>query len=171
MTLTISDPKETAPTDSNEGPIRAILEDMEAKKRTEKSEEKEKRKLEEKRAEEDEVARLEIKKKEKKRSKRKQRRREEKRLRKKEERRKRAESMDVDGESTTARVEVGVSTQVNPSTQQQASWLQSRLVTSDDKEDPDISYLIRRRKENAPQGSTRDPTIYQRIEKKKEKKK
>ncbi|XP_038896736.1 cytokinin hydroxylase-like [Benincasa hispida] len=71
MAFTISDPKETAPKDSNEGLIRAVLE---AKKQTEKFEEKKKeRRVEEKRAEEDEVARLEKEKKKKQRSERKQR--------------------------------------------------------------------------------------------------
>ncbi|XP_038891684.1 chromatin assembly factor 1 subunit A-like [Benincasa hispida] len=105
MALTTSDPKETAPTDSNEGHTRAVLKGMEAKKWTEKSGEKKERIVEEKWAEEDEVAQLEKEKKEKQRSERKQRRREEKRLRKEEERRKRAESLDVDRESSTAIVE------------------------------------------------------------------
>ncbi|XP_038888078.1 ensconsin-like [Benincasa hispida] len=109
--------------------------------------------IDEQRAEEDEVSRKEKEKKEKRRSERRQRKREDKRLRKEEEWRKRAESPDFKEESTTARVKVGMLAQFGPSTQQKTSWPHSRLVASEaqlrgsnDKEDPDISPLMQRRK-------------------------
>ncbi|XP_038887243.1 protein PXR1-like [Benincasa hispida] len=111
--LAVSDPKETIQTESYEGPIRVALEEVEANKLSKMAEGKKKRKCKEKWAGEDKEARPKKEKnekKEKKSSEKRERRREEKRL-KKEKKRKRAESPNVDGESTTARVEEGVSTQ------------------------------------------------------------
>ncbi|XP_038892621.1 stress response protein NST1-like [Benincasa hispida] len=47
----------------------------------------------------------------------------------------------------------------------QTSCVGGSTPGSDDKEDPDMSPLMRRCKENAPQGSTRDPIIQERKEK------
>ncbi|XP_038902415.1 probable H/ACA ribonucleoprotein complex subunit 4 [Benincasa hispida] len=112
--LAIADPKETVPTDSNEGPIKAILEVVGVKKQTGMAEGKKNRKSKEKRVERDEAARPKKEKKEKKESKKKQRKREEKRL-KKEKKRKRVENLDFDRESTTTRVEKRMSTQIKAS--------------------------------------------------------
>ncbi|XP_038882428.1 UPF0329 protein ECU05_1680/ECU11_0050-like [Benincasa hispida] len=109
-TLAVADPKENVQTESYEGPIKVALEEVELKKQPKTTEGKNKRKSKGKRAKGDEEARPKKEKKEKKSSEKKERRREEKHL-KKEEKRKREESLNVDGESTTARVEEGVSTQ------------------------------------------------------------
>ncbi|XP_038877047.1 UPF0329 protein ECU05_1680/ECU11_0050-like [Benincasa hispida] len=93
--LAVSDPKET----------------VEAKKQPKTAEEKKKKKNKEKRAEGDEEDQPRKEKKERKSSEKRERRREEKRLKKKEEKRKSVESPEVNGESTTARVDEGVSTQ------------------------------------------------------------
>ncbi|XP_038887029.1 nucleolar protein 58-like [Benincasa hispida] len=171
MTLVTSNPKEIVPTESNERPIKAVLEVVEAKKQLGTTEEKEKRKSKEKCAEDDEAARLKKEKKEKKKSERKQRRREEKHLKKEEERRKKVESLDFDGESTIARVEEGMSVQARTSTQLQVSSPHTRLVASEDREDPNISPLMWCSKENVPQGSTSDPSFFQRIVEEEEKRK
>ncbi|XP_038902362.1 SMY2 homolog 2-like [Benincasa hispida] len=162
MALATTDPKETVPIDSNEGPIKIVLEVIGAKKQSESAEGKKKRKSKEKCLEGDEASRLKKEKKEKKESEKKQRRREEKRL-KKEKKRKRVESPNFDGESTTTRVEEGVSTQAKASAQPQVSSPHIRMVATEDREDPDITPLMQRRKENAPQGSTSDPLFFQRI--------
>ncbi|XP_038902319.1 trichohyalin-like [Benincasa hispida] len=171
MALTILDPKENAPADSNEEPIRTVLEVMEARRQAEQPEKEAEKGGNDQWVEKDEVAREEKERNEKRRS---ERRREQKRLRK-EERRQRAESPDFEGESTTVRVEGGMSVQLEPSSQQQTSWPHPRLVAteaqlrgSNDKEDPHISPLIRRRKGNALQGSIEDPTINERIENERE---
>ncbi|XP_038875041.1 protein PXR1-like [Benincasa hispida] len=105
-TLAVSDPKETVQTESHEGPIRVALEEAMAEKQPEMVEEKKKKKIKEERAEEDEEAHP-IKKKERKTSEKKERKREEKRLKKEEEKRKKAESLEIDEESTSARVDKG----------------------------------------------------------------
>ncbi|XP_038876747.1 nucleolar protein 58-like [Benincasa hispida] len=146
--LAVSDPKETIQTESYEGPIRVALEEVEAKKQPKMAEGKKKRKSKGKRAEGDEEARPKKEKKEKKSSEKRERRREEKRL-KKEVKRKRAKSLDVDGESTTARVEEGLSTQEKESAQSQEASMHIRTVATEDREDSDITPLMRHRKENA----------------------
>ncbi|XP_038884775.1 nucleolar protein 58-like [Benincasa hispida] len=113
--LAISDPKETVHTKSYEGPARVALEEVVAEKQPETTEEKKKNK--EKRAEGDEEAKPRKEKKERKSSEKRECKREQKRLKKKEEKRKRVESPEVDGESTTARVDEGVSTQHRESMQ------------------------------------------------------
>ncbi|XP_038904385.1 uncharacterized protein LOC120090747 [Benincasa hispida] len=149
--LAIADPKETIQRESYEGPIRVVLEDVGRKKLPETAKGKKKRKSKEKRVDGYEEARPKKEKKEKKSSEKRERRREEKRL-KKEEKRKRAESPDVDGESTTASVEEGVSPQEKKSVQPQEASMHIRMVVTEDREDSDITPLMRRRKENAPQG-------------------
>ncbi|XP_038885757.1 H/ACA ribonucleoprotein complex subunit CBF5-like [Benincasa hispida] len=144
--LVVLDPKETVQTESYEKPIRVALEEVEAKKLPKMAEEKN----EEKRAEGDEEAQPRKEKKEKKSSEKKERRREGKRLKKKEEKRKRAESPEVDEESTTAKVDEGMSTQQRESAQPKKESTQIRMVMTDDGEDPDITPLMRLRKENAP---------------------
>ncbi|XP_038896507.1 protein PXR1-like [Benincasa hispida] len=86
---------------SYEGPIRVALEEVVAKKQPEMAEEKKKKKkkIKEKRAKGDEETHP-IKKKERRTSEKRERRREEKHLKKKEKKRKRAESPEIDGEST-----------------------------------------------------------------------
>ncbi|XP_038885934.1 nucleolar protein 58-like [Benincasa hispida] len=116
--LVVADPKETIQPESYEGPIRVVLEKVGVKKLLEMAEGKKKRKGKEKRVDGDEKAQAKKDKKEKKSSEKRGHRREEKRL-KKEEKRKRAKSLDVDGESTTARVEKGVSPQEKESAQPQ----------------------------------------------------
>ncbi|XP_038887214.1 capping protein inhibiting regulator of actin dynamics-like [Benincasa hispida] len=98
--LAILDPKETAHVESYEGPSRVALEEVVVEKQPEVAEEKKKKKkkIKEKRAEGDEQTHP-IKKKEM--SERRERRREERRLKKEEERRKRAESPELDRESTS----------------------------------------------------------------------
>ncbi|XP_038896743.1 nucleolar protein 58-like [Benincasa hispida] len=109
--LAVLDPKETVHTESYEGPTRVSLEEMVVEKQPEMAEEKKKKKKnKEKRAEGDEEAQPRKEKKERKSSEKRVRRRQEKRLKKKEEKIKRADSLEVDGESTTARVDEGVST-------------------------------------------------------------
>ncbi|XP_038887177.1 nucleolar protein 58-like [Benincasa hispida] len=114
--LAILDPKETIQIESYEGPIKVALEEVEAKKLLERAEGKKKRKRKGKLADGDEEAWPKKKKKEKKSSEKREHRREEKHL-KKEEKRKRVASSDVDRESTTARVDEGVSTQERESVQ------------------------------------------------------
>ncbi|XP_038889827.1 glutamic acid-rich protein-like [Benincasa hispida] len=108
--LAISNPKETIQTESYEGPIMVALKEVEAKKLSKTAEEKKKKKNKEKRAERDEEAQPRKEKKERKSSEKRERRWEEKRLKKKEKKRKRAENPEVDGESTTTRVDERVST-------------------------------------------------------------
>ncbi|XP_038877699.1 UPF0329 protein ECU05_1680/ECU11_0050-like [Benincasa hispida] len=105
--LAVSDSKETVHTESYKGPIRVALEKVEAKKQPKTTEEKKKKKNKEKRAEGDEEAQPRKEKKERKLSEKRERRREKKRLKKKEDKRKRAESPEIDGKSTTARVDGG----------------------------------------------------------------
>ncbi|XP_038876981.1 uncharacterized protein LOC120069322 [Benincasa hispida] len=146
--LAVADPRETVPTDSNEGPIRVILEEVGAKKKPETADGKKNKKSKEKWVDEDEAAHSNKEKKEKKTSKKRQCKREEKCL-KKEDKRKRAKSPDFDGESTTARVEEGVSPQDQASMQPQVSSTHIRMVATEDKEDPDITPLMQHRKKNA----------------------
>ncbi|XP_038874900.1 protein MNN4-like [Benincasa hispida] len=131
------------------------MEEVGVKKQPETAEGKKKRKCKEKRVEGDGATWPKKKKKEKKSSEKRQSRREEKRL-KKEEKKKRAVSPDFDGESTTARVKEGKSLQDKESAQPQVSSTYIRMVATEDKEDPDITPLMRCHKENAPQGSTSD---------------
>ncbi|XP_038892627.1 nucleolar protein 58-like [Benincasa hispida] len=158
--LTVTDLKKTVQTESYEGPTRGALEEVGAKKHPETAEKKKKRKNKAKRVEGDEEAQPKKEKKEKKPSEKRQRRREEKHL-KKEEKRNRAKILDVNGESTTVRVEEGVSPQVKESVQSQESSTHIRMVATEDREDPDITSLMRHRKENTPQRSTSDPQFLQ----------
>ncbi|XP_038874254.1 nucleolar protein 58-like [Benincasa hispida] len=102
--LAVSDPKETIQTESYEEPIRVALKEVEVKKLPKMVEEKKNKKN---RAEGDEEAQPRKEKKERKSSEKSERRREGKRLKAKEEKRKRAESLEVDGESTTTKVDEG----------------------------------------------------------------
>ncbi|XP_038876382.1 mediator of RNA polymerase II transcription subunit 2-like [Benincasa hispida] len=107
--LAISNPEKTAHAESYEGPNRACLEEVVVEKQPEMAEEKKKKKkIKEKRAEGDEDAHP-IKKKERKTSEKRERRWEERRLKKEEEKRMRAESLEIDRESTSARVDKGES--------------------------------------------------------------
>ncbi|XP_038880386.1 capping protein inhibiting regulator of actin dynamics-like [Benincasa hispida] len=152
-----------------EGSIRVALEEVEAKKLPETAEEKKKNNNnKEKRAEGDEEAQPRKEEKEIKSSEKREHRQEEKRLKKKEEKRKRAESPKVDGKSTTTRVDEGVSTQQRESAQPEEESTQIRTVATGDGEDPDITPLMRRRKENTLQGSTIDLPILQSVVKEKE---
>ncbi|XP_038887591.1 protein PXR1-like [Benincasa hispida] len=153
--LTILDPKETANAKSYEGPIRVALEEAAAEKQPEVAEEKKKKKkIKEKGAEGDEKAHP-IKKKERMTDEKKERRWEERRLKKEEERRKRAESPELDGESTSIKGDKGESAKLRESVQHETL----QTVTTDEGEDVEITPLMRRRKENVPQGSTVDPLI------------
>ncbi|XP_038879219.1 glutamic acid-rich protein-like [Benincasa hispida] len=109
--LAISNPKETVHTESYEGPTRVALEEVVTEKQLKMAEEKKKKKIKEKRAEGDEEAQPRKEKKERKSSEKRVRRREEKCLKKMEEKRKRAKSPEFDGESTTVKVDEGVSAQ------------------------------------------------------------
>ncbi|XP_038877924.1 nucleolar protein 58-like [Benincasa hispida] len=111
--LAVSDPKETVQKESYEGPTRVALEEVEVKKLPKTAEGKKKRKTKQKRAGEDVEARPKKEKKEKKEKKSSEKRecRQEEKCLKKEKKRKRAESSDVNGESTTTRLEERVSTQ------------------------------------------------------------
>ncbi|XP_038889546.1 vicilin-like seed storage protein At2g18540 [Benincasa hispida] len=111
--LALLDLKETGNAESSEGPIRVALEEEVAEKQSEVAEEK-KKKIKEKRVEGDEEAHP-IKKKEKRTDEKKERKREERRLKKKEERRNRAESLELDGESTSVREDKGESVQLRES--------------------------------------------------------
>ncbi|XP_038895818.1 protein PXR1-like [Benincasa hispida] len=142
--LAISNPKETVQTESYKGPIRVALEEAVAEKQPEMAEEKKKKKIKEKRTEEDEEAHP-IKKKERRTSEKKERKREETRLKKKEEKRKRAKSLEIDEESTSARMDKEESMQQKESTQPEETT-QIRTVATDDGEDSDIIPLRRRRK-------------------------
>ncbi|XP_038874940.1 capping protein inhibiting regulator of actin dynamics-like [Benincasa hispida] len=153
----ISDPKEIVQIESYEGPIRVALEEVVAEKHPEMAEEKKKKKMKKKRAKGDEEARPRKEKNERKTSERRECRREEERLKTKEEKRKRVESPKVDGESTTARVDEGVLAQHRESTKPEQQSTQIITVATDDGEDSDNTHLMRRRKENASQGSTVDP--------------
>ncbi|XP_038880373.1 protein PXR1-like [Benincasa hispida] len=162
--LTILDPKEAANAESYEGPIRVALEEVAAEKQFERAEKKKKskenraeedeqahqskaeKKIKEKEDEEDEEAKL---KKMKERSERKETRREKRCLKKEEERRKRAESPELDRESTSVREDKGESAQHKT----------PQTIATDEGEDVEITLLTRRRKENAPQRSTIDPLI------------
>ncbi|XP_038902345.1 mediator of RNA polymerase II transcription subunit 2-like [Benincasa hispida] len=113
--LTILDPKETANAESYERPIRVALEEVVTEKQPEVAEEKKKKKkIKEKKAEGDEEAHL-IKKKERRTDEKKEHRREERRLKKEEERRKRAESPELDEESTSVRGDKRESAQLRES--------------------------------------------------------
>ncbi|XP_038882282.1 DDRGK domain-containing protein 1-like [Benincasa hispida] len=143
------------------GPIRVALEEAVAEKQPEVVEEEEKKKkkkkIKEKRVKEDEEVHP-IKKKERRTGEKRECRREEKRLKKEEERRKRVESTEIDGESTSAKVDKVESAQLRKSAQPEEEITQVKIVATDDGEDSD--YPPRRRcKENAPQGSTIDPPI------------
>ncbi|XP_038875082.1 DNA ligase 1-like [Benincasa hispida] len=153
-TLAILDPKETANAKSYEGPIRVTLKEVAAEKRLERAKEKKKKKknIREKGDEEEEEAKL---KKEKERSGRKESKREERRLKKEEERRKRAESPELDGESTSVREDKGESAQLRESAQHEIP----QTIAIDEGEDVEITPLTRHRKENTLQGSTIDPPI------------
>ncbi|XP_038896312.1 capping protein inhibiting regulator of actin dynamics-like [Benincasa hispida] len=168
--LAVLDHKETVQIESYEGPIRVSLEEVEAKKLSETDEGKKKRKSKSKRAKGDEETWPKKERKEKKSSEKRKRRREDNRL-KKEEKRKRAESPDIDGESTIARVEEGVSKQEKESAQPQEASTHIRTVATEDREDPDITPLMRRRKENASQRSTSDPQFCQSLAEEKERRK
>ncbi|XP_038885862.1 protein PXR1-like [Benincasa hispida] len=136
--LAVSDPKETVQTESYEGPIRVALEEAMAEKQPEMAGEKKKKKIKEKRAEEDEEAHP-IKKKERRTSEKRKRRQEETCLKKKDEKRKRANNPEIDGESTSARVDKGQSAQQKESTQPEEETTQIRTVATDDGEDLDIT--------------------------------
>ncbi|XP_038874985.1 protein PXR1-like [Benincasa hispida] len=157
--LAILNPKETIQIESYEGPIRVALEEVEEKKLSEMVEEKKKNKNKEKRVERDEEAQPRKEKKERKSSEERELGREGKLLKKKEEKRKRAENPEVNGELTIAKVDEGVSTQQRESVQLEEESMKIRMVATDNGEDPDITPLIRRCKENMPQGSTIDPKI------------
>ncbi|XP_038875039.1 protein pxr1-like [Benincasa hispida] len=129
--------------------------------------EKKKKKIKERRAEEDEEAHP-IKKKERRTSEKRERRWEEKYL-KEEERRKKAESPEIEGESTSIRVDKGELVQLRKSGQLEEEIMQEKMVVTDDGEDLDITLLMRRHKENALQGSTVDPPILQDAVEEKEK--
>ncbi|XP_038889374.1 protein PXR1-like [Benincasa hispida] len=153
--LAILDPKETTNAESYEGPIRVALEEATAEKLSKVvEEEKKKKKIKEKRAEGNEEAHP-IKKKERRTDEKKECRREERHLKKEEERRKKAESPELDGESTSGREEKGELTQLRESAQHETP----QTVATDEGEDVEITPLTRRHKENAPQGSTIDPPI------------
>ncbi|XP_038887181.1 vicilin-like seed storage protein At2g18540 [Benincasa hispida] len=129
--------------ESYEGPIRVALEEAAAEKQPEVVEEK--KKIKEERVEGDEEAHP-IKKKERRTDEKKERRREERHLKKEEERRKRAESPELDGESTFVRRDKGESAQLRESVQPKEETTQVILVAIDDGEDADITPLTRRRK-------------------------
>ncbi|XP_038892614.1 protein PXR1-like [Benincasa hispida] len=107
--LAVSDPKETAQVESYVGPIRVALEEEVAEKQPKMVEKKKNKKIKEKRTEGDKEAYPWKEKKERKTSENRERRWEEKRLKKKEEKRMRAESLEVDEESTSARGDEKVS--------------------------------------------------------------
>ncbi|XP_038904384.1 nucleolar protein 58-like [Benincasa hispida] len=153
--LAIANPKETVQRESYEGPIRVVLEEGGAKKLSKTTEGKKKRKRKEKRVNRDEEARPKKEKNKKKLSEKRERKREEKHL-KKEEKRKRTEIPDVDGESTTTSVEEEVSPQENESVQPQEASMHIRMVATEDREDPDITPLMRSQKENVPQGEAKE---------------
>ncbi|XP_038877933.1 arginine and glutamate-rich protein 1-like, partial [Benincasa hispida] len=81
------------------------------------------------------------------------------RLRKRGKRRKRRLRPRLDGESTLLRVDKVESVQLRESTQPEEETTQVRLVATDDGEGADITPLMWRRNENAPQGSAVDPPI------------
>ncbi|XP_038904268.1 UPF0329 protein ECU05_1680/ECU11_0050-like [Benincasa hispida] len=133
--LAVSDPKEVV-----------------VEKQPEMAEEKKKTKNKEKKAEGDEEAQRKKEKKDRKSSDKRECRQEGKRLKKKEEKRKRAESPEVDEESTTTKVDEGVSVQQRKSAQLEEESMQIKTTVTDNGEDPDITPLMWHHKENAPQG-------------------
>ncbi|XP_038875087.1 protein PXR1-like [Benincasa hispida] len=136
--LAILDPKETANAESYEGPIRVALEEAATEKQfegaKEKKKKKKKKKIKEKRAEGDGEAHP-IKKKERRTNEKKERRWEERCLKKEEERRKRAESRELDGESTSVREDKGELVQLRESGQP----AKPQTVATDEGKDVEIT--------------------------------